>query len=193
MSSASTPTIAPALLLLLLLRLLFLIIFLLFARPCSRYPYPYSYLCDMLHFAPSCPYRHPSPRPPLTLILIIFPFVVVVLVLVLILTISLSLLLSLSLSLSLSSAASYPYLSSSLPLPFSFSVAACYSYRNLSRHVRSSLADALAPELRAVYDSTAPSGSYKKNSEEVRHLVNPFGLTMVLPNIKQLSAFTRSV
>ncbi|CAM9463356.1 unnamed protein product [Pylaiella littoralis] len=35
------------------------------------------------------------------------------------------------------------------------------------RHVRSSLADALATELRAVYDGLAPSGPYKKNSEEV--------------------------
>jgi len=30
------------------------------------------------------------------------------------------------------------------------------------------LADALAPELRAVYDSMAPTGPYKKNAEEVR-------------------------
>lgn len=37
-----------------------------------------------------------------------------------------------------------------------------------SRHVRRSLADALAPELRAVYDSMAPTGPYKKNAEEVR-------------------------
>ncbi|CAN0161441.1 unnamed protein product, partial [Ectocarpus sp. 12 AP-2014] len=35
------------------------------------------------------------------------------------------------------------------------------------KHVRRSLADALASELRSVYDSAAPSGPYKKNSAEV--------------------------
>ncbi len=48
-----------------------------------------------------------------------------------------------------------------------------------SRHVRRSLTEALAPELRAVYDSMAPTGPYKKNSEEVIESLVPLSVLVL--------------
>lgn len=46
----------------------------------------------------------------------------------------------------------------------------CYHLSVVCRHVRRSLAAALGPELRTVYDGLAPKGPYKKNSGEVGYI-----------------------